>query len=26
VITAGWYATKDQICKGADTAVVTACK
>jgi D-xylose transport system substrate-binding protein len=26
VITAGWYATKDQICKGADAAVVTACK
>ena len=26
VITAGWYATKDQICKGADTAGVTACK
>jgi D-xylose transport system substrate-binding protein len=26
VITAGWYATKDQICKGADTAKVPACK
>jgi D-xylose transport system substrate-binding protein len=26
VITAGWYATKDQICKGADATVVTACK
>jgi D-xylose transport system substrate-binding protein len=26
VITAGWYATKDQICKGADASVVTACK
>ncbi len=26
VITAGWYATKDQICKGADTTKVPACK
>jgi D-xylose transport system substrate-binding protein len=26
VISAGWYATKDQICKGADVAVVPACK
>jgi D-xylose transport system substrate-binding protein len=26
VISAGWYATKDQICKGADTTKVAACK
>ena len=26
VFTAGWYATKEQICKGADTAVAIACK
>jgi len=26
VISAGWYATKDQICKGADTAKVPPCK
>ena len=26
VISAGWYATKEQICKGADTTKVPACK